>query len=172
MILVLVGYMGSGKSSVGKKLSEILNYDFLDFDTYIEQKLHMSVNDIFRTKGEVFFRKQEYLYLTEVIQKKKTVIALGGGTPCYGNNFNIIKEASQTKMIYLKSSIITLVDRLHTEKSTRPLISHLNTKADLLEFIGKHLFERSPIYEQSDVIIKTDGLSVDQVVEKTLLQLF
>jgi shikimate kinase len=172
MTLILIGYMGSGKSSVGKKLSTILNYDFVDFDTYIEEKAGMTISDIFKTKGEVFFRKQESAYLKEVIKKKHTIIALGGGTPCYGNNLNVLKTENAFKLIYLKSSIQNLTERLFDEKSSRPLISHLNTKEELLEFIGKHLFERAPVYEQSDLTIKTDALTIDQVVESILLELF
>ena len=172
MKLILVGYMGSGKSSVGKKLSDVLKYNFVDFDTYIEKNVGMKVNDIFKTKGEVFFRKQESLYLKEVLKERNTIVALGGGTPCYSNNLNVIKAEKHSKVIYLKSSIQNLTERLFIEKSSRPLISHLHTKDDLLEFIGKHLFERSSYYEQSDITIKTDSLSIDQVVESVLLELY
>lgn len=172
MTLVLLGYMGSGKSSVGVKLSKLLNYDFIDFDTYIEDKLKMTISDIFDKRGEVFFRKQEHLFLEEVVAQDHTVVALGGGTPCYGNNLNVIKSESHTKSIYLKLSVSSLSNRLFEEKSNRPLISHLNTKAELIEFIGKHIFERAPVYEQADIILNTDGLSVDEVVESLLLQLF
>lgn len=172
MTFILVGYMGSGKSSVGKKLSKIINYDFIDFDAYIETKVEMKINEIFKTKGEVFFRKQESIYLDEILQKKKTVVALGGGTPCYGDNLMRIQEQNHVKLIYLKSSIKNLADRLYLEKSERPLISHLNSKDEFIEFIGKHLFERAPIYEQSDITIKTDGLTIEEVVESILLQLF
>jgi shikimate kinase len=172
MTLILVGYMGSGKSSVGMKLSRILNYDFIDLDTYIEEGIGMTISDIFKTKGEIFFRKQESHYLKEVLKKEHTIIALGGGTPCYGTNLNIVKEDENSKTIYLKASIPYLVERLFVEKSSRPLISHLDTKPELLEFIGKHLFERAPFYEESDVTIKTDSMSVSEVVESILLQLF
>ncbi len=172
MILILVGYMGSGKSSVGRKLAKVLNYDFVDFDSYIEERVGMEVKEIFKTKGEIYFRKQEGLYLREVIEKSNTIIALGGGTPCYGNNLDTMKEGEHSKVIYLKASITNLTERLFLERSSRPLISHITTKDDLLEFIGKHLFERAPIYEQSDISIKTDSLSVDEVVESILLQLF
>lgn len=172
MTLILIGYMGSGKSSVGEKLSKLLNYDFVDFDNYIEERVNMKVKDIFKTKGEVFFRKQERFYLNEVLKKRNTIVALGGGTPCYGNNLNLIKDEKHSKLIYLKSSISNLTERLFYEKSNRPLISHLKTKDNLLEFIGKHLFERAPIYEQADLIIKTDSLSVNEVVESILLRLF
>ncbi|WP_323788511.1 shikimate kinase [Psychroserpens sp.] len=172
MTLILVGYMGSGKSSVGRKLSEILNYNFIDFDNYIESNVNMTVSDIFKVKGEIYFRKQESRLLKEVINKRNTIVSLGGGTPCYGNNLNVIKEADYSKMIYLKSSIQNLTERLFAEKSTRPLISHIQAKDNLSEFIGKHLFERAPIYEQSDMVIKTDDLSVVDVVESILLKLF
>ncbi|WP_040250691.1 shikimate kinase [Psychroserpens mesophilus] len=172
MTLILVGYMGSGKSSVGKKLSEILNYDFIDLDAYIEENVNLKISEIFETKGEIFFRKQESIYLKEVINKKNTIVALGGGTPCYGNNLNILKEEDDSKVIYLKASIHNLTERLFLEKSNRPLISHLNTKTEVLEFIGKHLFERAPFYEQSDITIKTDLLTIEEVVESVLLELF
>lgn len=172
MTLILVGYMGSGKSSVGLELSKILNYDFIDFDSYIEKQVGMKVEEIFKVKGEIFFRKQEHMYLKEVVNKTHTVVALGGGTPCYGSNLEIIKQSSYSKLIYLKASISNLSDRLFQEKSSRPMISHLGTKDELIEFIGKHLFERAPIYEQADVTIKTDALSVDKVVEAILLKLY
>jgi shikimate kinase len=172
MTLILVGYMGSGKSSVGSKLSKILNYDFIDLDSYIEKQVGLKVEEIFKRKGEIFFRKQEHLCLKEVADKANTVVALGGGTPCYGSNLEIIKQGSYSKLIYLKASISNLSDRLFQEKSSRPMISHLETKDELIEFVGKHLFERAPIYEQADVTIKTDALSVDKVVEAILLTLY
>ncbi|MBR9845974.1 MAG: shikimate kinase [Algicola sp.] len=172
MILILVGYMGSGKSSVGKSLSKILGYDFIDLDAYIEENLQMTISEIFESKGEIFFRKQESSCLKDVLEKQKTVVALGGGTPCYGNNLNILKEADASKIIYLKSSIQNLADRLYSEKSKRPLISHLHSKTELIEFIGKHLFERAPFYEQSDITIKIDTFTIDQIVESILLELF
>lgn len=172
MTLILVGYMGSGKSSVGLKLSKILNYNFIDFDSYIEKQVGMRVGEIFKTKGEVFFRKQEHVYLKDVVNKTNSVIALGGGTPCYGTNLEIIKQGKFSKLIYLKASIPNLVERVFHEKSSRPMISHLNTKDELQEFIGKHLFERAPMYEQADITIKTDALPVHKVVEAILLQLY
>ena len=172
MILILVGYMGSGKSSVGKKLSKVLNYDFVDLDTYIEDHLGMKVRDIFKHKGEIYFRKQESKFLKEVIKNKHHVIALGGGTPCYGYNLDVLKNQNELKIIYLKSSIKNLSERLFSEKKDRPLISHLNTETDLFEFIGKHLFERAPFYEQADITVKTDLLTIDQVVASILLELF
>jgi len=164
--------MGSGKSSVGKRLSDVLTYDFIDLDHYIENKVAMTIKKIFKTKGEIFFRKLETQYLQETIKRPKTVIAVGGGTPCYGNNLKSIKDQEDCILIYLKSTIGNLADRLLPERDKRPLISHLETKETLTEFIGKHLFERAPFYEQSDIIITTDHLSIDEVIELIMLELF
>ena len=164
--------MGAGKSSVGKKLSEVLGFDYLDLDDYIQEKEGKSINEIFSTKGEIYFRKIESKYLNEIISKSNSVISLGGGTPCYGNNMKHIKESKNTSSIYLKSSIISLTDRLLLEKDKRPLISHLKSKEELQEFIGKHLFERSAYYNLSDITINTDRNSIDEVVESIVLKLF
>nr|WP_321223328.1 shikimate kinase [uncultured Psychroserpens sp.] len=172
MTLFLVGYMGSGKSVIGSKLAEILNYDYLDLDDYIEKNEENSIKTIFEKKGEIYFRKIENLYLNQLLNRKNTVISLGGGTPCYGNNNTLILESKNSLSIYLKASIPTLSNRLFEEKNKRPLISHLNTKEELSEFIGKHIFERAPFYEQSSFTIKTDGLTIKEVVDNLILKLF
>ena len=93
MILVLMGYMGSGKSTIGKKLSEVLMYNFIDLDDYITKRESLSIQDIFETKGEIYFRKKETEYLMEVLWEESNIIlSLGGGTPCYGNNLKIIND--------------------------------------------------------------------------------
>ena len=165
--------MGSGKSVIGKKLSEILKYDYLDLDDYIQLKVGKTITEIFKVNGEIYFRKIESKYLKEVIDNKlNTVISLGGGTPCYGENLSIIKNADNASSIYLKASISVLAERLFLEKNHRPLISHIQDKEELIEFIGKHMFERSPYYMQSDLTIDTDQKSIDEVVESIVLKLF
>ncbi len=172
MNFFLLGYMGSGKSTIGKQLSAKLSYDFVDLDSYIETQENASISEIFKTKGEIYFRKIETKYLKEVSEFKiATIIALGGGTPCYGNNMEIIKNAADAKSIYLKLSIPNLVNRLFDEKGKRPLIAHITTKEALTEFIGKHLFERSAYYSESDVTITTDGLTVQEVEDKFVASL-
>src|SRR5690606_30477527 len=117
----------------------------------IEEK---SVPEIFNTRGELFFRKLETEVLKDVIEEPTSlVVSLGGGTPCYGNNLDLIKNAEGGKTIYLKASVEFLTNRLFNEKETRPVISHLTTKELLEDFIRKHLFERSYYYNQADVII-------------------
>ena len=165
--------MGSGKSVIGKKLSEVLNYNYLDLDDYIQLKEDKTITDIFNGKGEIYFRKIESNYLKEIIDEKTTtVISLGGGTPCYSENMSKIKNAKNASSIYLKTSIFVLSERLYSEKNHRPLIAHIQDKKELIEFIGKHMFERSPYYTQSDITIDTDQKSIDEVIESIVLKLF
>ena len=172
MVIVLMGYMGSGKSIVGRSLAKILGYNFIDLDDYIEEKEEYSVSEIFKTKGEIYFRKIESKYLQEILSlHSDTVLSLGGGTPCYGNNIHYILNTEFVISFYLKTSIPQLYDRLYNEKETRPMISHLNTKEALIEFIGKHLFERTQYYTLSNTTINTDNKSVDEIVESIVLKL-
>jgi len=165
--------MASGKTTVGKILAKKLNYNFLDLDDYIVEKEHKSVSDIFKSKGEIYFRKKEAFYLNEIIENNdKLILSLGGGTPCYGTNINLLLKTKNAKTIYLKASIPTLVKRLKNEKSQRPLISHLESEELLAEFIGKHLFERSPYYNKANLIVSTDAKTEDVIVETIILNLF
>lgn len=173
MKIILMGYMGSGKSTIGLQLAKILDYIYVDLDSYIEAKETKSIPEIFKSKGEIYFRKKETNYLKEILDaNESSVIALGGGTPCYGTNLQLILDANDVKSVYLKLSIPSLVKRLELEKSKRPLISHLKTQEDLTEFIGKHLFERSPYYSQADEVINIDQKTVGEIVEAIILKLF
>jgi len=173
MIIVLIGYMASGKSMVGVELASKMSYDFEDLDAYIEAQEKKSISEIFATKGEVFFRKLETKYLKDIItNSNQIVLALGGGTPCYGNNMDLIINHENCLSIYLKTSIALLSQRLIIEKEKRPLVAHITSKDGLTEFIGKHLFERVPFYSRADLSIETDDRSVDEIIEKIILQLF
>ncbi|TNJ42423.1 shikimate kinase [Tamlana fucoidanivorans] len=173
MIIVLIGYMASGKTSIGKKLKDKLNYNFIDLDDLIEEKEDMSVTNVFKTKGEVYFRKQEAYYLKEVLKSKEDIIlSVGGGTPCYSNNMNTILEAPHVKSIYLKATIPTLAEKLLRKKAKRPLIAHIKTLEEMTEFIGKHLFERISFYNQAEIHVSIDGKEKDDIIEDILLELF
>lgn len=172
MTIILVGYMGSGKSTIGQKLSKVLKFDYIDLDAYIQNQEDKSIPELFKTQGEIYFRKIESRYLQVVLTAEHSVISLGGGTPCYGNNMNVIKESTSVKSIYLKASIPSLVERLFGERAGRPLISHLENKSELTEFIGKHLFERSFYYNQADVTITTDGKSIDETIANIVMELY
>jgi len=165
--------MTSGKSTIGKLLAKKLNYVFLDLDTYIEEKANMTIPNIFANKGEIYFRKLESINLQEVISSSKnTVLSLGGGTPCYANNMEVILNANNSISVYLNVSLNELVNRLEKEKQQRPLVSHLKTKGEMLEFVGKHLFERSNYYNQANIVIDTDNKSKEKIIENIILQLF
>ncbi|PWG04355.1 shikimate kinase [Polaribacter aquimarinus] len=166
MKIVLLGYMASGKSSIGKKLSKKLSMKFLDLDDYIIEQECMSINEIFKEKGEVYFRRIENKYLKKIISKKDNfILALGGGTPCYANNMEVINNTDDVFSIYLDGSTSTMIERLIRKKSKRPLIASL--KDDKIpEFVAKHLFERRPFYEQAKLIVKIDKKSKKEVAKE------
>lgn len=164
MKIILLGYMASGKSTISKSLGSILNVEAMDLDDYISEREGVSIKDIFKTRGEIYFRKQESIYLSELLSSSKNfVLALGGGTPCYANNIELIKD--QSCSFYLKANLNTLFARLRSEKQDRPLVSELNDEK-LKEFIAKHLFERSPFYDQATHKIDIDKKSVDVIVSE------
>ena len=173
MILILIGYMASGKSTLGRILAKKLNYEFLDLDDYIETNENVSISEMFKTKGEIYFRKKETYYLKELLESKTNlVLSLGGGTPCYSNNMEMILNTNNAKSIYLKASIPTLIARLKNEKSKRPLIAHIETDDLLSEFIGKHLFERSQYYSLANATVTTDNKSENDIIEELIVKLF
>ena len=173
MIVILIGYMASGKSTIGRDLADKVNYQFVDLDDYIEEKEKMTIVDLFKTKGELYFRKIESKYLKEIITDKDNIIlSLGGGTPCYGENMAFLQKASKVCSIYLKASIGALVARLENEKSKRPLVSHLKSQEELVEFIGKHLFERNHFYSLADETLVTDSQSTNEIVQAIRIKLF
>jgi len=173
MIVVLIGYMASGKSTLGKILADRLNFKFIDLDDFIESKERCSINDIFKQKGEIYFRKIETNYLKELLETdNKLILSLGGGTPCYGNNLELIQNSQGTKSIYLKASIPVLIERLEKEKAKRPIIAHIETKDLLTEFVAKHLFERSPFYEKAGATVTTNGKTEKDIIEELLLELY
>lgn len=172
MNIILIGYMGSGKSTIGRNLSEIVKFEFVDLDDYIQEQENLTIPQIFETKGEIYFRKKEHFYLNELLKRDQIVLSLGGGTPCYGSNMDAILNVGNAHSIYLKSSIPNLVNRLSPEKSQRPLIAHLKTEEELTEFIGKHLFERSFYYNQCHQTLVTDGKSVNAITKEIVGLLF
>ena len=164
MKIVLLGYMASGKSAVGKKLAITLKTKFIDLDAYIESCEKISISTIFETKGEIYFRKKESEYLQQLLDLKENyIISLGGGTPCYGNNMKIIKEKS--KSFYLNASINTIFNRLKGETSQRLLVATIG-KENLKEYIGKHLFERSLFYNEADTIISVNDKSIETITQE------
>lgn len=173
MKLVLIGYMGSGKSVVGTALAEVLGQAFIDLDAYIEKKEGQSISQLFDNKGVIYFRKREAQLLFELLEDgAPAIIATGGGTPCYGGVMDRLLEQEGVTTIYLKHSVDVLSDRLYHERTHRPLIAHLDDPQELNEFVRKHLFERGFDYGRSQWVIDCDGLDVGEVVRTIVGRLF
>lgn len=163
--ILLTGYMGSGKTTIGKELAIRLNWPYVDLDALIEETLEMSIPAIFETKGEIFFRKQEHVLLKNCLaENNSAVISLGGGTPCYANNHVFFKN-KEVESIYLKASIETLVERIKKSGTERPLLKDME---DMPAFIGQHLFERSYYYNHARYRITVDHKDIQQVVNEIL----
>ncbi len=165
MKIILVGYMGSGKSTIGKELSKIVRIPFYDLDKIIEETEKESVKNIFKNKGEIYFRKIESILFRNFVNNNESfILALGGGTPCYANNHEILQQNS-VQSFYLKGSVSTLMNRLLKEKENRPLIANL-TEAELEDYIKKHLFDRSYYYLQSKEVISIDAKNVEAIIKE------
>lgn len=163
--VVLIGYMGSGKSVLSQKLSRKIGIPFVELDEMIEKKCDLSIERIFTTKGELFFRKLEHQLFVELLENDEDlIISTGGGTPCYFNNHELLQKEDVVS-IYLKASIDTLFSRLVDEKHKRPLIAHLN-EDEAKEFIAKHLFDRSFYYNQANFKVSVDGRSIETIVDE------
>jgi shikimate kinase len=165
--IILLGYMGCGKSTIANRLSKITNIPFVDLDKNIEERTNLSINDIFEQHGEIYFRKLEREVLIDLLNTNaELIIGLGGGTPCYANNHELLKSENIAS-IYLKASVDTLFERLSSNKSKRPLIAD-KTDDELKEFIAKHLFDRSYYYNQAKYKLVIDGKSKDETAQDVL----
>ena len=157
--------MGSGKSVLSQKLSRKIEIPFVELDEMIEKRCDLSIEKIFATKGELFFRKLEHQLFVELLENDEAlIISTGGGTPCYFNNHELLQK-EEVVSIYLKASIDTLFNRLVDERHKRPLIAHLN-EDETKEFIAKHLFDRSFYYNQANFKVSVDGKSIDTIVDE------
>ncbi len=165
--LVLLGYMGSGKSALGKRLAKLKSLPFIDLDDYIESQEKSTISKIFDKQGELYFRKKERFYLEKLFSNyPRAIISLGGGTPCYFDNIDYLVQKKDILTLYLKSSAQTLAARLFEHKRHRPMITHLDKPEELKKFIAKHLFERVPFYIKAEYHITTDDKSVDDLADQ------
>lgn len=154
--------MGCGKSTIGKELSKNVGIPFYDLDEIIQNSEGQSIKNIFSEKGEIYFRKIESLIFKNFISNNENfILALGGGTPCYANNHEVLQETG-IHSFYLKGSVGTLTNRLLKEKENRPLIANLS-EFELNDYIRKHLFDRSYYYLQSKVVIPIDDKPIETI---------
>ncbi len=158
--------MGSGKSHISKNLSQKINFTLIDLDQKISEEHQQTIPEIFQNKGEIFFRKEEKRILEKILNSEDNIIlSLGGGTPVYYNNMEIINEKS--KSIFLRGSVKTLTERILLQKHTRPLIAKLED-SEVPEFIAKHLFERNPFYSKAHFTIDTDSKEPSNISDEII----
>ena len=163
MRIFLIGFMGSGKTTVGKPLAKALGFRFVDMDHHITDTRHKTVAEIFEELGENGFRKLEQQTLQELSTQDNIVIATGGGAPCFFDNMEAMNRAGAT--IYLQVSPEGLATRLKHGRDKRPLLRGKNDR-ELLLYIKEKLVEREPFYKQARIIVDCDGYSDAQIVDK------
>lgn len=144
--IILVGYMGAGKTTVGKALAKALNLQFYDLDWYIESRQHKTVPQIFAERGEEGFRKIEHNMLHEVAEFEDVVISCGGGTPCFFDNMDYMN--AQGDVVYLKAAPEVLYRHLLMGKTERPLLKGKSPE-ELISFITEQLANREPFYNKA-----------------------
>ena len=144
--IILVGYMGSGKTTVGKALSKETGMMFYDLDWYIESRMHTTVPKLFAEKGEEAFRKVEYNMLHEVAEFEDVIISCGGGTPCFFDNMDYLNQ--QGYVVYLKATPEVLYNHLLMARVERPLLKG-KSPDELIAYITEHLQEREPFYSKA-----------------------
>ena len=165
MKIFLIGFMGSGKTHWGKRLSQKLQLPFFDLDSVIEEKEEKAISSIFSEMGEEYFRmlEKDVLYmLTE--SHDSFVMATGGGTPCFFNNIDYMKSRGTT--VWINCSVECLHSRLVNEKEKRPLISAIPDE-ELNGFIIKKFSDRKIFYQQANVVLAEDELTLETLIEKT-----
>ena len=165
MIITLAGCMGSGKSTVGRALADLLGCRFIDLDEAIVQKTGKSIPDIFSAEGEEGFRRIEWKTLKAVLPESGTaVLALGGGTLTIPAAAALVRE--KTCCIYLRASVETLAERLSSEAEGRPLLQG----TDLRERIAALLDARAETYEKTaHAMMDTDGMDPEDIAEELIL---
>jgi shikimate kinase len=154
--LYIIGFMGSGKTTAGKKIAALLGWIFIDLDKKIEEQEGKTIAEIFAQRGESYFRNVESEVLKSIESNKGIVVSTGGGAPCHGDNMDYMLETGLT--LYLKLTPGQLKSRLANSKGDRPLIKNLDD-AGLLQFIKEKLAEREIYYARAEVT--AEGIDMD-----------
>lgn len=164
MIYFLTGMPGSGKSTLGKELSKILKYRYVDLDELIEQKEGRSIPEIFGRSGQDYFRRKETEALEDIIHSKENlIVSTGGGAPCFNNNMELMNNAG--KSIFIDVSADELFKRLKAGKQNRPLVQGLSDEALMSKLIQMNT-ERVPFYKMAHYHFKGDNLSSKEISDQ------
>ncbi len=165
--VILIGYMAVGKTTIARLLSEKKGVKFIDLDNLIEEKTNLGISELFKLKGEIYFRKIEHEIFKDIITNDEIlVISTGGGTPCYADN-HLFLNGENCISIYLRASLPVILQRLKSEKETRPLVAN-QSEEELKDFVAKHLFERSYFYNQATFTIEVDNKSPEGIADEII----
>ncbi|MFN7846795.1 MAG: shikimate kinase [Bacteroidota bacterium] len=164
-VVYLTGFMGSGKTTVGKKLAAQLNYTFIDLDSYIEQQEGRSISELFNEHGENYFREVEHQCLQTLLKLEKLVIACGGGTPCFYDAMQQMNEHGIT--VYLQMNVLAIFNRLKQGRMQRPLIAGKSDEA-LRQYIDEKLKEREPLYLKAQIVVPAIDLNISELKNKII----
>ena len=157
--IFLLGYMGAGKTTVGKLLAKRMNLSFIDLDFYIEGRYRKKISDLFTVHGEDGFRQIEQRMLKEVAEFEDVLVSTGGGTPCFFHNMDFMNQKGTT--VYLKVSVNELASRLETCKQTRPVLKNRSGE-DLKKFISDSLEGRRAFYEKAQIHFEAEQMMTEK----------
>ncbi len=166
--IIIIGYMGAGKTTVGKALSKELNIPFYDLDWYIESRMRKTVPQIFAERGEEGFRKIEHNLLHEVAEFENVIISCGGGTPCFYDNMDYLNAQGDT--VYLKASPEVLYGHLKIGKTERPLLKN-KTPEEMQEYIREQLDKREQYYLQAKHVLDVNLMDNYEMIKISVAKL-
>ncbi len=165
MRVILIGFMGVGKTSVGKKLARKLNFDFIDTDYEVEILADKTIPEIFNQYGENYFRKLENSILEKFVKNEDVVISTGGGIITTKENYNILK--GEENVIFLDASVETIIRHLQNERNKRPLLKESENLNKKIEELLSSRYEK--YRELSDILIDINGKNIDEVISQILV---
>lgn len=166
--VIILGYMGCGKSSIVKYIGDLLSIKYVDLDDYIVRKERRTISDIFNLNGELEFRKIEHSALKNLLKSnEKFILSLGGGAPCYFDNMNLILNNSKN-VFFINTPNNILAQRLFKDKSKRPLLYSIISEEKMLEYVSKHLFERLPFYNKAHYKINCKEKTVSEISKEVI----
>lgn len=162
--LVLIGPMGSGKTTVGKLVADWLGWNFVDVDTLVERQVRQTIADLFAGLGEAYFRQLEHRTLCDLAARRRHVISTGGGIVLRPDNWPVLHECGW--IVALLAPARELTRRLWPERERRPLLQNAVTEEDLEDELAVILEERLELYRQANTILETDGCLVEDVADE------
>jgi shikimate kinase len=163
--IILVGFMGSGKTTIGKSIAQTINLPFIDSDQMIEEEEGTSIKELFEDKGEEYFRRLENKFVLEIGKFEISIISTGGGLPVYNNNMDHLNDTGIT--VYLNVPLSVLTKRILADK-TRPLVQKIRTKDNLYKYIRETLKLRESYYKKAKICINCKNKSVQIICEEII----